>query len=889
MKSEMQKDRAGVIPYILYVIYTVYMVAAAVYLKWPSWVAAVITCGLLASIGLRVLLGRSKRLAKLFCAVMIWMNIILYTVFSEGSSFSMATVAASVVMLSLFDLIEINYISLAATIFLFCLDTFLLGKVNYDNPIRELEFFMQFLAIIILEIMENKQLKNRIQHELELDEAMHELEDAEHAKDDFMANISHEIRTPLNSIIGIGSELLDAKVDDATKEQLYDITVAGRNLMSLVSDILDFSELENDTMELVDEPYNITSVINDVVNMAHVWNKEKNLEIIVDCEADIPNNLLGDSQKIYRIILNLINNAIKFTDAGGVILFVGARKEPYGINLMVKVKDTGIGMSEKNIDALENTYNQVDTTRDRRAGGIGLGLAISRKMIAKMNGHMHIESVPEVGTTVSIIIPQRVLTDMPLVSVRDAGDKKIIFYMDLERYRFGQLRDGYLECIQRMIDQLHVDAVRCSTVHELKNRIEHERYQFLFVADAEYFTDKSYFDGLTEKMKVVVMADRDCDLQKIGSKVQLIYRPMHVFSVATILNGEKLQQDAYDERWHHDRFRVKGAKILAVDDSAMNLKVVSSLLGHYGITIDTALSGSEAIQKISDRSYDLVFMDHMMPEMDGVECMHRIHELPRFRERKIPIVALTANAIGGAREMLIREGFDDFVAKPIEKSAMERVLRKYLSAFIEKDTGEEPEDKMGGNGSDKPAEVAGIDRRLGLSYFDNNEADYMEIVQCFYEQGKSQIPTLQELYDKKDWENYKINVHSLKGQSLTIGAKELSQKAKRMQEACEHGDENYIIQNHMELIADYCSILDGLAESVTVGEEKSLRQKLSAAIDNFDQEEAMKLLEDIKNEAGGSLTEPDAKVIADMTAQIELFDFISAAETLKEWGGADNE
>ena len=144
-------------------------------------------------------------------------------------------------------------------------------------------------------------------------------------------------------------------------------------------------------------------------------------------------------------------------------------------------------MSEKNIDALENTYNQVDTTRDRRAGGIGLGLAISRKMIAKMNGHMHIESVPDAGTTVSIIIPQRVLTDMPLVSVRDAGDKKIIFYMDLERYRFGQLRDGYLECIQRMVDQLHVDAVRCSTMHELKNRIDHENYQFFVCCGCRIF------------------------------------------------------------------------------------------------------------------------------------------------------------------------------------------------------------------------------------------------------------------------------------------------------------------------------------------------------------------------------------------------------------------
>ncbi len=201
----------------------------------------------------------------------------------------------------------------------------------------------------------------------------------------------------------------------------------------------------------------------------------------------------------------------------------------------------------------------------------------------------------------------------------------------------------------------------------------------------------------------------------------------------------------------------------------MNLKVVSSLLSHYGITIDTALSGSEAIDKISDRSYDLVFMDHMMPEMDGVECMHRIHELPRFRERKIPIIALTANAIGGAREMLIREGFDDFVAKPIEKSAMERVLRKYLSMFIEKirrgtgylqDRRKTVDYPDNSKKEGKNLRLQELTAGLGFSYFDNNEADYMEIVQCFYEQGRSQIQTLQELYDKKDWENYKINVHS---------------------------------------------------------------------------------------------------------------------------------
>ena len=185
---------------------------------------------------------------------------------------------------------------MAATILFVILNIFVLHKVEFSGALSVLECIMQFLAIFILELMEIKLLKDRIKKSRELAITMKELEEAKRAKDDFMANISHEIRTPLNSIIGIGNELLDAKVDDVTKEQLYDITVAGKNLMSLVSDILDFSELEADTIELKFEPYNITSVINDVVNMASAWNKEKNLELIVDCEANLPNSLLGDSQ-----------------------------------------------------------------------------------------------------------------------------------------------------------------------------------------------------------------------------------------------------------------------------------------------------------------------------------------------------------------------------------------------------------------------------------------------------------------------------------------------------------------------------------------------------------------------------------------------------------------
>ena len=652
----------------------------------------------------------------------------------------------------------------------------------------------------------------------------------------------------------------------------------------------------------------ITSVINDVVNMASAWNKEKNLELIVDCEANLPNSLLGDSHKIYRVILHLMNNAVKFTERGGVILFIGGRKEQYGMNLMIRVQDTGIGMRSEDIEALKNTYNQVDSRRDRKYGGIGLGLAISRKLVAKMGGHMHIESVPQVGTTITVIIPQKSLTDVPIVSVKDPEEKKAAFYVNVDRYQYGQIREGYLECIQRMSQQLQVKAVKCSTMQELKHSMETEQFGFVFTADEEYLENKEYFDRLSEQLKVVLMVNRDFDLKMVGRKIQLIYRPLHVFSVATVLNGERLQQDIYEERWHKDRFQVENAHILVVDDSAMNLKVAASMLRHYGVEIETALSGKEAIEKVGRKNYDLIFMDHMMPEMDGVECMQRLHELPVVRECHTPIVALTANAIGGSREMLMDEGFDDFVAKPIEKSAMERVLRKFLDKFVVEISadGEELRAELPDDGistEQKEQEnvwVKGIDREKGLSYFEHNEADYMDIIHCFIEQYGEQKTKLERFYEEKDWENYKISVHSLKGQSLTIGAESLSKKAKHLQEAAQKKDEAYIAANHGPFMEEYQEIMDGLEERTGFsgswkqggkpGQENQPESaenwsELAAALDQFDQGSANELIDKMEETVSGE----EKEALKKMKDAIELFDFLTATEILQSLGGKEND
>lgn len=681
----MKEKKILLFPVLVYVFHTLYLLETSIVFHWPSWVAATAIFGLVGCLALAKMKGMDTLLTKEFFACAVWMNLWMYLAYHGGVVKMFGTVAGAIVLLSLFDEVLVNYTSIFCTAVLFVLDQFVWNRMDLSSRDSVVTVVFQYGALFVIAIVEMMLLKSRIKQEADLDQTIEELKQAEHAKGDFMANISHEIRTPLNTICGIGNDLMEQKLDEQIRDDVFDIVTAGRNLKALVSDLLDFTELENETVDLVEEPYNLTSVINDAVNMAVAWNRDKKLELIVDCDANLPNSLLGDQQKIYRVIVNLLHNAVKFTDQGGVTLRITGRREAYGLNLMVSIEDTGIGIKEEMMEVLYSVYNQIDTSMNRRKGGVGLGLAISRRLISKMNGFLNIESEYGVGTKVTFVIPQTIVKDEPLVSIKPeiAKDIRAAYYLNLDKYQFASIRDDYLNCVQHIVDALHLPAIRCNNLREVKRRVERERITHLFVAQVEYLEDPEYFNSLVDQLTVILIVDDFSNRILPGRGVRVIYKPFHVFAVATILNGERLATDDYLDRWINRRFVVKDAKILAVDDNAMNLKVVDRLLRKYGIQITTVMSGEESLRMIEENHYDFVFMDHMMPGMDGVETLHEIRKLPQVWAKTMPVVALTANAVAGAREMLLAEGFDDFVAKPIEKSQLERVLHKYLATKIE--------------------------------------------------------------------------------------------------------------------------------------------------------------------------------------------------------------
>ena len=504
-------------------------------------------------------------------------------------------------------------------------------------------------------------------------------EEASHAKSDFLANMSHEIRTPMNAIMGMCELVLNEKdLSEEVRDNCNNIHLSGRNLLGIINDLLDFSKIESGKMDLVCDSYQVSSMLNDIINMAMARKGDKAIELMVDCDPRIPDQLYGDEIRIRQVIINLLTNAIKFTHQGGVLFSIHARKESYGVNLVFTIKDSGIGIKEENLDKIFQSFSQVDTKKNRSIEGTGLGLAISKQLVRKMGGVLHVTSKYGEGTEFTVVIPQKIVEEKPMIQVRGADKQDCLCYIRIDKFTHPFVKKTYAQLMEHIGDNLGIRYCICSTLEEMKGELASGReYGHLFLGREEYRQSKKYFDRLSEQMHITVVQER-MDHEPLAKNMRNVYKPFYVLSIGNVINREKLSFNPGNKETAGKRFTAPGAKILVVDDNAMNLKVALGLLKPYHMTIMTAESGPQAIEMVKSGDYHLVFMDHMMPGMDGVEALHAIRALEGDYYGKLPIVALTANAVSGAREMFLSEGFQDFVTKPIEMNAMERSLRQWL-------------------------------------------------------------------------------------------------------------------------------------------------------------------------------------------------------------------
>lgn len=761
----------------------------------------------------------SYELRALFTCLVMMLSLIIYSGYVKDLDRILPMFMVFIVLVGLYGIEKLIYVATVATVLLYSYHGFILKTIMFVTTEERTKVIFQIANVLFMQYLVYMWTKRNAGGSNRLLAVIDELKEVQSSKDDFLANVSHEIRTPINTICGMSELVLKEDLPLNIKNNIRDIDLAGRNLMSVVRDILDFSELQSGNMELEEEAYNITSTINDIINMTLARRQGKNIEIIVDCEPNLPCLLLGDEKKLRRIIMNVVDNAVKFTKEGCVFIGIQFRKESYGINLTVTIRDTGIGMTEENLEHIFTSFNQVDSRRNRLQDGLGLGMAITNALITKMNGAITIKSKPDKGTTVCFTVPQKVLKEDPIVAVREKGKLNIALYIDMEQFPIVEIRDEYAGMIESMATKLNEKYHVCRNIGELQRREKKDRFTHVFISILEYNTHTAYFDELAERSNVVIiLSDRD-EKYVTNPKLLKVYKPFYILSIVSVLNG---MYDVRDERHavSGGKFIAEEASVLVVDDNLTNLRVIEGLLEEYRIKVTCTSSGAEALERVTGADFDFIFMDYMMPEMDGVETMRQIRRLPGRYFQNVPIVALTADAVAGTREMLLEKGFSDFLEKPVERSVLERILKRNISG--EKIVCLDEESQEAGQKEELSEEnttcmeklrKAGIDVEKGCLYCNGFEK-LLQVIQGFTEEYATSCKNLEALFENSNWKEYTIAIHGIKGAMANIGAIKVSEMARQLEMAGKEGRISYILKHHGNMRLEYEKLFYALKDSL---------------------------------------------------------------------------
>ena len=675
--------------------------------------------------------------------------------------------------------------------------------ITFDSTEAPLHFELQLtpvpdtvgnsgVMIFLVDISENIQARMEAEHARDI------AQESSHAKSNFLAKMSHEIRTPMNAILGMAELALRDNIPPAAEDHIRVIRQAGINLLSIINDILDFSKIEAGKLEIIQTEYFFSSLATDVINIIKTRILESRLRFVAYIDSNIPNELLGDAIRIRQILLNLLSNAVKYTDKGYVSFSVeGEKKDEQTVILTIKITDSGKGIKHDEIGKLFGEFMRVDAEKNINVEGTGLGLAITKSLTEAMGGSIDVHSEYGKGSTFTVTIPQTIRSDQKIAVVDKPQSKNVLIF---------ERRNTYADSIARTMENLGVSYKFVSNEDEFFNYLESKKYSFVFLASVLYDNIKMKYQDYKQHANFAVIAEFGEMITDIN--ISTITMPVFSLTVANFLNGIT-ERFARDSNYNAGvKFIAPDAKVLIVDDIEVNLEVAEGLLFPYKMQVNLCKSGMEAIRKIKKTRFDLVLLDIMMPDMDGIQTISLIRALASMDSyyENVPIVALTADAVTGTKEMLLEKSFNDFLSKPIDVIMLNNILEKWIPPGKQK----KYEAEITNNDIDTDIMIEGLDVKKGIKLTGNKKQRYIKLVSMFYKDWKEKIKEIQSSLEKDNTKLYIILVHGFKSASAALGADELSKASAELEAAAKNGDFEFLRKHTPDFIADLHKLLDNI-------------------------------------------------------------------------------
>jgi signal transduction histidine kinase/CheY-like chemotaxis protein/HPt (histidine-containing phosphotransfer) domain-containing protein len=639
----------------------------------------------------------------------------------------------------------------------------------------------------------------------------------------FLARMSHEIRTPLNSILGFTELLARKLISPEMREYTNIISQSGNSLLAIISDILDFSKIESGSFALEKYDYHFSSLINDIINIVRIPMLEKHdINFIVRVNPEIPAVLHGDEIRVRQVFYNLLSNAIKYTEKGFIQLTVGIEEFlEDNILLSIQVMDTGVGISEEDIKFIFDDFKRSTSKEHIHIEGTGLGLAITWNLCSLMNGTINVKSKYKKGSTFTATVRQYFDDKTPTAHIATASQIRMLMFSD---------NSIDMVSLELALNDLGVEHIyKAAGVQEFTDSLHNNDYDCVFVASKQARHCLPHNESGTDNSRFVVVGTLG---ENVPLNAELLVSPPYSVTVADVLNGRAGRRAPDVEAAMN--FSAPTAKILVVDDVYANLMVAKEFIAHFDIRADTCTNGLEAVQLVTENRYDIVFMDHMMPGMDGMEAAAAIRQAGEENEncRDTVIIALTANAVAGQKEIFLAGGMNDFLPKPTRMRKLADMLRKWLP--LEKQVHRPMRETQQKKGTDMLKEIEGINLRAGLLNAGENPKVYLDILAEFCRDGKLKIREIPESLENGDIKNYTILVHALKGTCRTTGALQTAQLAAKLESAARRGDSAFLLDNTTAFIENLDIQIHNIQQVLQLVQQETVHEALDIRAFEFD-------------------------------------------------------